>query len=379
MSADPLRQVAVVGRRLCEPPTGVGRYLECLLRHWGAAPEPFERFVVYCPAEPAIDPDVFRGPVELRIVPQRISPLWWENLQLPSRIPADALVFGAYTLPWTLAGRGVVANLGIYDSRPADFSRLARLRTTPFFQRAARRARAVVANSQSTRNDVVRYLGADPSRVEVTLLGADESLSPAADPDASAVPDDVRERYGIPQGPFFLFVGKLSKRRNVPLLIESFASASRSGVAENLLVVGPDYLRIQPLELAQAAGVGGRVVYRPHAPMSDLLHLYRAATALVLPSEHEGFSLTVPEAMACGTPAIVFDHASLENGLREAAYLVEPPTAEALTQALMRVSSDADLRARLRAAGSACARSFRWEQVSRRTLEVMARAAGFSE
>lgn len=377
MSASPLRTVAVVGRRLCEPPTGVGRYLECLLRHWAAAPGPFDRFVVYCPGEPAVD--LPPSPVELRVVPLQFSPLWWENVRLPREIPPDALVFGAYTLPWTLASRGVVANLGIYESRPQDFSWLARARTTPFFRRAARRARAVVANSESTKNDVVRYLGADPAKVEATSLGADESLSPAADPDSSALPEEIRERYGVPNGPFFLFVGKLSKRRNVPLLLEAFADAARAGLPHRLVLIGPDYLGLHPLKQARRLDVADRVSHVPHAPMSDLLHLYRAAAALVLPSEHEGFSLTVPEAMLCGTPAIVFDHASLEGGLREAAFVVDPPAAGALAAALRQVGRDADLRARLRTAGLACAQRFRWEDVARRTLAVLARAAGFPE
>ncbi len=369
-------ELAVIGRRLCEPPTGVGRYLECLLREWVKDPGPFKRILVFAPGEPRLPAELFRSPIELRVVPPRVSPLYWENVRLPQVIPSRALLFAPYTLPWTLAARGVVSNLGIYDSRPQDFSWAARLRTTPFFRHSARRARAVIANSTSTKNDVVRYLGADPAKTEVVPLGADERLSPAADPESHALPTDVRERYGLPDGPFFLFVGKMSKRRNVPLLVSAFAMARHGGAPQHLLLVGPDYLRSDPLRLARDAGVGDAVHHAPHAPMTDLVHLYRAATAFVLPTEHEGFSLTIPEAMACGTPAVVFDHAALEGGLREAVLPAVPPTAEALSRSLVSVAQDISLRSRLRAAGLACARAFRWQETARRTLRVLVRAAG---
>jgi glycosyltransferase involved in cell wall biosynthesis len=233
----------------------------------------------------------------------------------------------------------------------------------------------VIANSTSAKNDVVRFYGVAPEKVDVVLLGADEELEPGGE-SPTPLPAPVREKYGIPAGPFFLFVGKLSKRRNVPLLIEAFASAQSGGaLAERLVVVGPDHWAIDPLGAARKAGVADSVIWAAHAPMEDLAHLYRGSTAFVLPTEHEGFSLTIPEAMACGAPAIAFDHAALEGGLREAAMLVEPRTRDGLVEALRAVASDFELRARLRRQSLACAARFRWERTARETMDVLARAA----
>ena len=132
-----------------------------------------------------------------------------------------------------------------------------------------------------------------------------------------------------------------------PLLIEAFAAAKAGGaIEERLVLIGADRWGIDSVGAAKRAGVGESVVWAAHAPMEDLAHLYRGATAFVLPTEHEGFSLTIPEAMACGTPAIVFDHAALEDDVREAAMLVEPRTKEALAEALRSVARDAPLRNR---------------------------------
>lgn len=378
MASEPrFGELAVIGRRLWEPPTGVGRYMECLFRHWSGKDQPFSRIAVIAPGEPQLPSEVFQPPISLEVISRRTSPLLWENLELPARLRKADLLFGAYTLPWFLADRGVVSNLGIYESRRKDFSTIARLRTIPFFKRSARRARAVIANSTSTKRDVVDYLGVSEKNVDVVLLGADERLSPAVS--GTPLPSEVAQRYGLARSPFFLLVGKLSKRRNVPLLIEAYAKATREGdLAEDLIVVGPDYLEIRPLQLAERAGVADRVFHVPHIQMDDLVHFYRSATAFVLPTEHEGFSLTIPEAMACGTPVIAFDHAALEGPTRQAAHLVEPRTTAGLAESLGRIAGDAGLRERLRAASIEAARFYRWERTAAETMRILARAAAAS-
>lgn len=367
------RELAIVGRRLNEPLTGVGRYLECLLREWQRAANPFRTIRVYAPGKANLPADVLGGRVSVEVIPQKISPLYWENVQLPSRLRSADVIFAPYTLPWFSANRGVVSNLGIYDGRPGDFSFSARLRTTPFFRRAARSALRVIANSESTRNDLVRHYGVSPDKVDVILLGADSRLSPTEE--QQSLPPAIQARYGLSEAPFFLLVGKLSKRRNIPLLIEAFARA-QAGLAtkHQLVVVGPDYLGLEPPALARTAGVGEAVVHAPFAPMDDLSHLYRGATAFVLPTEHEGFSLTIPEAMACGTPVITCDHAALEGALRSAAWIVEPNSA-ALASAMEQIGNQPDVRSQWRERALKCAQLYRWETTAEQTLRVLTEAA----
>lgn len=367
------RELAIVGRRLCGPLTGVGRYIECLLREWRRSSEPFQTIRVYAPGQPNLPADVLGGPIAIEVIPQKFSPLYWENVQLPARLKRADVIFAPYTLPWFAARRGVVSNLGIYDGRPGDFPLAARLRTTPFFRHAARSAARLIANSQSTRNDLVRYYGVSADKVDVILLGADSRLSPGND--RQPAPAAIRSRYGLSDDPYFLLVGKLSKRRNIPLLIEAFAQA-RPGLTRKhqLVLIGPDYLGQKPLMLAHAAAVGAAVTHAPFAPMDDLLHLYRGATAFVLPTEHEGFSLTIPEAMACGAPAITFDHAALEGPLRDSAWIAEP-TAAALAKALQQIANEPAVRNQWRERSLLCAQHYRWEATAQQTMRVLTEAA----
>jgi glycosyltransferase involved in cell wall biosynthesis len=373
------RHLAVIGRRLCEPLTGVGRYLQSLLYHWGRSETLFRRITVYTPGEPNLPAGTIQSPVEVSIVRSSMSPLVWENIALPPRMRGVDLVFGPYTLPWVLAGRGVVSNLGIYESRPADFSMLDRLRTTPFFRHSARKARWVLANSESTKNDLVRHYGVDPAKAEVVYLGVDPELGPAEGAAAAELPAAARDRYDLPRGPFFLFVGKLSKRRNIPMLLEAFAQLRKTaGLPHSLIIIGPDYLGVDVPRRAAALSIAEAVHYRPHVPIEFLVDFYRAAAAFVLPTEHEGFSLTIPESMACGAPVIVFDHAALEAGLREAAWVIHEPSADKLCDAMARVVNDAAFRARLRAASLECARRFSWQETARRTMAALERALQFN-
>ena len=365
-------ELAVIGARLAEPLTGVGRYLEKLLEHWAESDHPFERINVYTPAESRLTSRALQGRTSERIIPQRISPLFWEQAQLPPQLRRAEIIFAPYTLPLLLASRGVVSNLGIYEGRPGDFPWTARMRTTPLFRASARRALAVLANSESTKADLIRHFRVPPQKIQVALMGADERLSPGEIPE-QPLPEAVRRRYAAPEQPFFLFVGKLSKRRNIPLLLESLAAAAReSGLPHHLVIIGPDAWGLDPLGRAERLGCGDRVHWIEHVPMSDLVHFYRAARAFVLPTEHEGFSLTIVEAMACGTPALVFDHPGLEEAVRNAACIAD---CESLSQAMSTIAHDDRQVAALRRKGLACASRYHWSDAAEQTMEAICRAA----
>ena len=368
-------ELAVIGYRLCEPLTGVGRYLEALLYQWSRLETPFRRIAVYCPREPNISPHVIRPPVELRIVRSRLSShLWenlllWENLVLPPAMDRCDLLFAPYTLPWSCSAPTVVSNLGIYESRPGDFSVGRRLRSSAGFHHAVHEARTVIANSEATRRDLVRFYGLKSSKVQVVYPGVGEPFSPAPPPDPPA--SDIRDRLGIPNAPFFLFVGKLSRRRNVPLLLEAFRQLTDSGnVPHSLVIVGPDPLGVDVRERVAALRLSGRVVYFPYLDSEPLADLYRQAAAFVLPTLGEGFSFTVLEAMACGAPVVVFDHVALEGGVGEAALVVHDRSAEGLSRSLSDVAHES-MRLRLRQQSLDCASQFSWRKTAEQTAAAL--------
>lgn len=367
-------ELAVIARRLCGPLTGVGRYLEYLLHHWSRAETPFRRIVAYAPSEPQLEPGTIRAPVELRVLRSGLPPLVWENLALPARMGKPDVVFGPYTLPWLSPGIAVVSNLGIYESRPEDFSWWQRARTSPFFRHSAREARLVIANSQSTARDLIDHYGIDPGKIRVIFPGVDETFRPLG---GDAIPPALAAKYGLPAGPFFLFVGKLSRRRNIPALLDAFARLRRERQAPHaLLIAGPDYLGVDVPHLIAARKLEGAAFYIPFAPREDLIAFYSAATAFVLPTLHEGFSFTILEALACGAPVVTFDHPPLREAGVSDAVLVAEPSADGLLGAMAELIESPARRDDLRRRGLACAARFSWKQVALDTMAVLCEAAG---
>jgi glycosyltransferase involved in cell wall biosynthesis len=95
----------------------------------------------------------------------------------------------------------------------------------------------------------------------------------------------------------------------------------------------------------------------------------------VYPSLYEGFGLPVLEAMACGTPVITSNRASLPEVAGDAALLVDPTQPEALAAAMTSILNDAELRRTLRAKGLARAHTFTWDAVAQQTVAIY-RAVG---
>ena len=358
--------------------------MEALLGESGRGESAFEQILVYVPGTPHLDDEVFGAKVEFRVVQSSLPPLVWENVVLPAAMDKFDILFAPYTLPWGLARCGVVSNLGIYESRPGDFPTWERLRSTPFFHHSVGEARLVIANSDSTRDDLVRFYGARRESTRVILPGVDAAYTPM-DSEYSAqtgmsesicgLSSATATRLGI-RKPFFLFVGKLSRRRNIPLLLEAFAGlTARNGGRHSLVIVGEDTSGVGVQERAAALRIGDDVVHVPYAERETLVELYRAAQAFVLPTLHEGFSFTLLEAMACGAPAVVFDHASLENEVRQAVRVCDRADAAGLREALNEVACDEGLRARLRFEGLALAAGMPWSKTAAETQVALLEAA----
>jgi len=233
---------------------------------------------------------------------------------------------------------------------------------------SVRRARRVVAVSESTRQDLVRLYGLDPGRVDVVHNGVDAAFRPLPAAEVAA----FRARKGLPER-FLLFVGTLEPRKNIVRLVEAYARLPEPRVP--LILVGGKgwfyeeiLVRVEELELADEVWFVGYV------PAEELPYWYNAAEVLAYPSLYEGFGLPALEAMACGTPVVTSSTSSLPEVVGQAGVMVEPTDVAALAAALRQVLDDAALRDRMRTAGLAQAARFSWPETARATAAVYRRA-----
>lgn len=363
-------RLAIDGKRLIQARTGPARWLEHMLRHWADSELPFEETRCYTPA-----PTEWAWTTSARlrqvVVPTSMPMVYWENVTLRRAIAEDDVLFGAsYSLPVGLTKRSVVSIQGIYEGPHAEPGPWwHRYRYSWLYKRSAEQAEVVLANSVSTKNDLVEFYGIAPSKIRIVYQGVGHPFGWTADRELAR---QRAERILGTSSRYFLFVGKLSARRHVGELLSAFAEA-RHRLDENmaLVLVGPNHVGFPLEQRLVESGVEENVIYRPHVEQPQLAALYSAATAFFLPTTHEGLSATILEAMACGAPVVTVDHAPLHEGFAESALVLEAPEVSLLADAMVRVATDAALATDLSLRGRACAQRFTWENTARRTMEVL--------
>jgi glycosyltransferase involved in cell wall biosynthesis len=237
----------------------------------------------------------------------------------------------------------------------------------------ARAAACVLADSQATRDDLVRHYRVPPDKIAVVYPGRDESLAPVTDLAALAA---VRARYSLGDR-YLLYVGTLQPRKNLVRLVQAFAMLQAPDL--QLVITGKKgWLADEILAEVERLGLAaqGRAVLTGYVADAELPALVSGALAFVLPSLYEGFGFPVVEAMACGTPVVCSNVSSLPEVAGDAALLVDPLDTAALAAALGRVVADEGLRRELAERGLRQARRFSWRQCAREALEVLEDVGG---
>jgi len=383
-------RIGIDGRPLERERTGVARYLLGLLRMWAKEHRVHEYYLYFeheVPTDPILDEACFtkRLPVRLPLLRQNIRQLLWEQTILPlaaRRDRVDLLFSPGYTLPALFGGPAAVTIHDVsYEAHP-EWSRMAqRWRLRTFSRLAARRARAVLTDSQFSRQELLKYYRLPASKIRVVPLAANDF--PGPHPAGEAV-EYVKDRFGLNEN-YLIFVGSIFPRRCIRTLLEAFELALKDGGPASLVLVGADCLR-SSFELPQAVEalnlrLGRRVVlHLPRVEDSDLQCLYKGATAFVFLSEYEGFGLTALEAMACGTPVISARTSSIPEVVGEAALLVCDPTdAVQVSQAILAVSGDAERRSEMVRRGLSQASRVSWRRCAEETLRVLERCSRTSD
>lgn len=355
--------------------TGTENYSLQLIRHLLTL-ESGHRFRLYCdhPRPNALADLGAAGQTEVRVIP---FPRLWTHLRLSAEVkahPPDVLFVPSHVLPLLHPRRSVVTvhDLG-YTAFPEAHRRFNRWYLAAGTRFSARTARHVLADSQATKEDLVRHCGVDPAHVTVVYLGRDTTLAPVVDMASLA---EVQKKLGIAQSgrlrPYLLTVGTLQPRKNLVRLIEAFALVRLTQPELCLVLAGqrgwlsdPIFQRVEDLGLQQ------HVLFPGFVSDDDLPALLSGALAFAFPSLYEGFGFPVLEAQACGTPVLTSTTSSLPEVAGEAALFVDPMNTEAIADGLLRLVIDSTLREHLRSAGFANIQRFSWQRCARETLYIL--------
>jgi glycosyltransferase involved in cell wall biosynthesis len=372
LAARPLA-VGIDGRELAGRPTGTGRYLRNLLRHWR---ETGDELFVYFNGPPALDPVVEHPRVHKRPLGDGAARgLVWQEWILPAAARADAIdVFfsPAYACPLRLDRPRVTAVHDLsFFAHPQDFTLADALRRRALVAASLRASRRLAVCSDFTLRELGRLFPHLAERAIHIPLGADDDML------APPVRGEARAALGL-AGPLVLSVGAILNRRCLPELLRAVVRLLERHPGLVLEVVGENrtHPRLDLEALVSGLGLRATVRFAGFAEDPELALRYAAADAFVSLSEYEGFGLPALEAAARGLPLVIGRAPSQGEIFRDAALLVDPRDEAEVAHALDRALADGALRERLGAAGRALAARHSWAQTARLTREALLEAAG---
>jgi len=238
-----------------------------------------------------------------------------------------------------------------------------------------RTAERLVAISERSRQDVIRVIGVDPSRVETVQTGIDLSrFSNEADPECQTA---TLRSLGLGARPFALYVGSGDPRKNAEGMFAALAR-TRSVVDVELAWAGglSRAEKRRALEAARRRGVEGSVRWLGFVPDELLPALYRTACCHLFLSRLEGFGLTVVEAMASGCPVVVARGSGADDLSADAGMTVDPDDAESAGSFVAALAQDAALRAEWAEKGRARVPLFKRTNMARGYVAAYLRALG---
>lgn len=217
-----------------------------------------------------------------------------------------------------------------------------------------------IAVSQSTKMDAMRFWGLPADKIIVVHHGS------------FITPKNPRVNFGSKK---ILMVSDISPRKNHLRLIQAFERVQeRSHSPSELIIAGYTRTVIPELEAfmqrVASRPEDSKITFAGYLPDSEILSLYEQADFFVYPSLYEGFGLPVLEAMACGCPVVASNVSSLPEVVGDAALLVDPFDVEALTQAMLTLLNDDDLKRKMSRKSIEQAKKFSWEKAGDELLTV---------
>lgn len=228
-----------------------------------------------------------------------------------------------------------------------------------FFPRFAREAERIVTVSEFSKADIVKNFQIPHEKIDVVYNGASNFFKPV-----SADKKESAQKKFVSGKPYFIYVGSIHPRKNIPNLLKAFALLKRSeALPHKLLLAGPHYWGLKEVyQVIKSEGIEDEVVFSNRLSNEDLALAVGGAEALTFVPRYEGFGIPLVEAMACNIPIITSSVSSLPEVAGNAAILVNPDSPEEIKNAMLTLIKKEEVRSSLIANGIEQVKKFSWDK-----------------
>jgi glycosyltransferase involved in cell wall biosynthesis len=363
-------RIGIYAPNLATPaPSGVERYIVELLRALSRTPSSHE-FALITDAPDLPLPAGGRR-VPLRSM-GRFSRLRFDHCRLAGLAREERLDVLHCTKSFVPKGLGCASLASVYDviflKRPECYPLGWRLYWTRALRGSVERASAVVAMSDATARDLESLLPEARGKVHAVRTGVNAASFALSGEEG----ERLRQKRGL-RPPYLLYVGNITRRKNIPVLLDAYESV-RGALGARLVLAGAlEFGGGEVLERIRRGAEG--VSYLGRVSDLELAALYQGARAFVYPSQDEGFGLPVLEAMASRVPVISTTGGALPEAVGDAGLLVRPGSVVELAEAMKRLMGDAALRDSFVAKGLERVKEHSWSRTAQQTLDLYEKAA----
>ncbi len=232
-----------------------------------------------------------------------------------------------------------------------------------------RKSRKIITVSHFEKDRIGEFFGMKgDSRLEAVYNGVSEHFKPVTD--ASTL-QRVKEKYHLPDH-FFFFLGNTDPKKNTRGTLKAYSDFLKQYGGDTRLVM-LDYDRVELEKILGEIGdqtLADRIVLTGYVVNTDLPAIYSQCSVFLYPSLRESFGIPMLEAMACGVPVITSNTSSMPEVSGDAALLIDPYNPKEITDAMIKLSTDHELRKQLIAKGVIQAAKFSWKSMAEKVMEI---------
>lgn len=232
-----------------------------------------------------------------------------------------------------------------------------------------RKADKIIAISEFTKNEIVKYYQTPGEKVEVVYNAVEDNFAKNY---ASDDLNRVKEKYNLPEK-YLLYVGTLQPRKNIPFLIKGFAALKEKMPEHKLVLVGQKNAHNYDQKIDKAIDglkLHGDVIFPGYIEEEDKAAVYKMADIFVFPSLYEGFGIPLLEAMSAGVPLAVSDVPVFREVAGDAAGYFSPETLDEFQKVVYNISINPELREKLINSGKTRIQLFSWAKSAQAILEI---------